>query len=223
MSSRLLILFVGVLALSAFIFRLAFWRAVLFVKPRSVRIDAEDAPGRVKIPEALAKPAAELEALGFVSIGSHSERPHFGPATLCLDFAHAQEKTFATLFESRDGAANLYFTSLLPPSAGDEGPAPGFVITANYRRPAKELSGRYITGWLEDVPADRMLRAHLRRVEGMTVAGTFTQDARLEWARAWIDGPGSSELRSEHLQGLLWTVGSLGMVAAAIFGTFRSP
>ncbi|MBX5484444.1 MAG: hypothetical protein IRZ16_21695 [Myxococcaceae bacterium] len=215
MNARQLILFVAVLLVAAFILRLAFWRAVLFFRPKSLRIDAEDPPGKERVPKSLARLTKELEALGFVPLGSHSERPLFGPVTICFDYARAENKTFATIFESRWGAPRLYFMSLL---AG----GPGFVITANYRRPAKELPGRYISGWLEDIPADRVFRAHVRRIEGMALEGTFTQAARLEYARAFADGPGVSEARQEHVQGLLWTFGSLGMVAAAIFGTLRS-
>lgn len=210
MSFQQILFIIGYFGIAAAVLRLTFWRALLVLRPTSVRLEVEEPGDQVKIPPGLQKSAAELERLGFVRLGSHSEKPPLGPRTLCFDFARPAKGIFATLFEGRDEAAALYLMSRL--ASG------GFVISANHRRPAKDEPGRYVTGWLEDVPVDRIYKAHLRRVEGMPLEATFTQEGRMEAARAWYEGPGRSELRQQHVPGLLWTVASLGMVAAAVFG-----
>lgn len=210
MSFQQLLFIIGYFGIAAVVLRFTLWRALLVFRPTSVRLEIEEPADQVKLPDALQKPAAELERLGFVRLGSHSEKPPFGPRTLCFDFARAEEGIFATLFEGRDEVAALYLMSRLPGG--------GFVISANHRRPAKDEPGRYVTGWLEDVSVDRIYKAHLRRTEGLPVQADFTQEGRMAAARAWYEGPGKSEVRQQHVPGLLWTVASLGMVAAAVFG-----
>ena len=96
----------------------------------------------------------------------------------------------------------------------------GFVITGNHHRPARELKGRYLSGALESLSAARVFTAHLRRVPEIGApAGDYTQEARLAAAGAWFAGPGAVEVRQQNALGLLWTVGTVGMVAAAIFGS----
>lgn len=221
MNAQQLLLFALVLLASAYLLKISLWRTILVLAPSSLRIDAEEPAGQEKLPQALLVYARELEHAGFHSLGTHSERPWLGPATWCFDFARPEDRTFATIFVGKDGFPRVYFLSLLCERPGAEQPA-GFAISANFRRAAVDEPGRYISGWLEDLPPERVFRAHQRRLEGMSTGGRFTQEARVAAARAFLVGPGRRELRQEHVQGLLWTLGSLGMVAAAIFGTLRS-
>ncbi len=187
------------------------WRAWLCLRPTSINIEADAPADQVKLPEALEKADAELRALGLTSLGSHLEQPRFGPQMFSYDYTHGTEKCFATLYVSTNGEAKLYF---LTPTQGG-----GFVITANHRRPAREIKGRYLSGALESLSAARVFTAHLRRVgEVGTPDGEFTQAGRIAAAKAWFAGPGNVEVRQQNALGLLWTVGTVGMVAAAIFG-----
>lgn len=198
-------------AVIAVVMRGNLWRAWLCLWPTSMVLEADAPAGQVKLPEELEKPDAELRALGLISIGSHLERPRFGPETFSYDYAHPTEKCFATLYVGRTGAPRLYF--LTPTSGG------GFVITANHRRAAREIKGRYLSGALESLPASRVFTAHLRRVSQVgTPQAELTQEGRLAAGRAWFAGHGNLEVRQQNALGLLWTVGTVGMVAAAIFG-----
>ena len=187
------------------------WRAWLCLKPTSITIEADAPAGQCKLPQALERADAELRALRFTSLGSHLEQPRFGPQMVSYDYSHPTEPCFATLYVSTNGGAKLYF---LTPTEGA-----GFVITANHRRAAREIKGRYLSGSLESFPAARVLTAHLRRVGEVGVpVGEFTQAGRIAAAKAWFAGPGNVEVRQQNALGLLWTVGTVGMVAAAIFG-----
>lgn len=209
MNVQYVALFVGVLVVAGLILRFSLWRAILFFSPTSIRIDVED-QGRVEVPEALRPTVALLEQAGFAPLGTHSERPVLGPVTLCFDFVSAQDRTWATVFMGRDDVPAVYFLSVL-----EEG---GLVLTSNYRRPAREEPGRYVSGWLEDIPADRVFKAHMRRLEGAALSSALSLEERVDVARQWYSDAGKSEVRQQHVQGLLWSLGSLGMVAAAIFG-----
>lgn len=195
----------------AIVMRGNFWRAWLCLRPTSITIEADAPAGQIKLPEALEKVDAEVRALGFTSLGSHLEQPRFGPEMVSYDYAHPTDKCFATLYVSTSSEAKLYF---LTPTAGG-----GFVITANHRRAAREIKGRYLSGSLESLPAARVFTAHLRRIgEVGTPEGEFTQAGRIAAAKAWFAGPGNVEVRQQNALGLLWTLGTVGMVAAAIFG-----
>ncbi len=195
----------------AIVMRGNLWRAWLCLKPTSMHVEADAPPGQAKLPESLEKLDAELRALGFVSLGSHLEQPRFGPEMLSYDYVHPGDKCFATTYVSTNRQAKLYF---LTPTAGG-----GFVITANHQRAAREIKGRYLSGALESLPSPRVFTAHLRRVGEVGVPeGEFTQAGRVEAAKAWFAGPGNVEVRQQNALGLLWTVGTVGMVAAAIFG-----
>jgi len=186
------------------------WRAVLCIAPGSLALDSEDPPDRVQVPPELTLLAAELARLGFSSIGSRREKPLFAPAAIFYDWANAKERVFATLFLSTSGTPHLYYLTVSPNN--------GFVITANYRRPSREIPGVYLAGAMEDLPAERVYRAHLRRIEPMGALGEYTQEGRLAAAKAWSAGPGRSEIRQQNLHGLMWTAGTLGILAAAVFG-----
>ena len=198
-------------AVIAFVLRGNLWRAWLCLKPTSIQIEADAPADQVKLPKALERPDVELRALGFTSLGTHLEQPRFGPEMISYDYAHPTERCFATLYRGTDGTARFYF---LTRTAND-----GFVITGNHRRPARELKGRYLSGALESLPAARVFTAHLRRVPEIGAPeGEYTQAGRIAAGRAWFAGPGNVEVRQQNALGLLWTVGTVGMVAAAIFG-----
>jgi hypothetical protein len=188
------------------------WRAWLCVRPTSIQIEADAPADQIKLPQKLEKPDAELRALGFEPLGSHLEQPRFGPAMISYDYAHPAERCFATLYVGTNGNPRFYFLTATPQQ--------GFVITANHRRAARELKGRYLSGTLEALPAARVFTAHLRRVpEVGAPEADVTQAGRIAAAKAWFAGPGNLEVRQQNALGLLWTVGTVGMVAAAIFGS----
>src|SRR5687767_13829428 len=148
----------GALILAGYVLHLNLWRAILFVKPGTILVDVDAPADQMKLPDALAGFARRLGDLGFVPLASRIEKPYFAPATVSYDYLHAADKTFATLYIGRDGRPRLYFLSATEPD--------GFVITANYRRPAREIPGRYLSSGVEDMPPDRLYRAHRRRLEG---------------------------------------------------------
>ena len=185
-------------------------RAVLFIAPGTLLIDSEDPPDRMQVPAELATLARTLERLGFSPIGSRREKPLFAGATTYYDYANAPQGVFATLFSSRSGQPRLYYLTTTPGS--------GFVITASYRRPSSEVPGVYLAGALEGFPPERIYRAHLRRIEPLGSVGEYTQQSRLEVAKAWASGPGRSEIRQQNFQGLMWTAAILVFLVAAFFG-----
>jgi hypothetical protein len=186
------------------------WRAILFLFPSSVRVEPEAPADQMDLPLELGQVATQLQALGFVPLGSHEEKPRLQRATRSYDWAHPGERVFATLHLGADGAPRLYLLTPLAPE--------GFVITSGYRRPAMELPGRYRSGSLEDASPERLLRAHLRRLEGLTPSGDFTWEGRVQAGRSWYQGLGRKEIRRQNLQGLLWTVMAVAIVASAFLG-----
>jgi hypothetical protein len=210
MTNEQIAVLLGVLLVAAVILRLTLWRAILCVAPSSVQLEIEEPGAPSKVDPALRKTDAELLRLGFERLGTHSEKSPLGPSTLCFDYLHRTDRTFATVFD-KGGVPHLYFLSRLTDGAT--------ALTANYRRPARELPGHYFSGYLEDFPPERVYKAHLRRVEGHFAGGDadVSLEGRVALARTWYAGPGRSEVRQQHVQGLLWTVGSLGMVAALLF------
>lgn len=197
------------LVLALVLLRLNFWRAVLFLAPTSVRVEAEAPADQMDLPAELAPLAEQLRALGFTALGSHEEKPRFHAASRSYDFARSAERVFATLHLGRDDTPRLYFLTPLAPE--------GFVITAGYKRPALDLPG-YRSGGLEDATPERLYRAHLRRLEGLTPGGDFTWEGRVEAGRSWYRGLGQKEIRKQNLAGLLWTVAALAIVASAFVG-----
>ena len=198
-----------VLVVAALVLRWNLWRAVLCLRPEAMRVEADAPADQAKPPTALASREAELLALGFVRLGSHTERPPLGAAQLSFDYVHPAERTFATLYGNARGQPRLYFFT---PTANG-----GFVITADHRRPAREEPGRYLSGAMDDVNSDRVFKAHLRRLpEVGPPADALTHDARLAAGRAWYQGAGRHEVRQQNALGLLWTLGSLGMVGAML-------
>jgi hypothetical protein len=189
--------------------RFQVWRAVLFLKPESCVVDVETPAEATSIPVELDDAWAELKALGFVVLGVRREKRLFGNEALFFDSHHPKHPVAAALSLTRDGEEQL---ELLTRSER------GLVITANCRRIAREVPGVYLSGGLEGVSCERLLKAHLRRVGeiGMPIPITSLEQ-RVDVARAWYAGAGKPELRQEHAVGLLWTVGALGMLGASVF------
>lgn len=198
------------LGLAVTLLVLNFWRAILYLHPAGVRVEP-DAPGdQMDLPSELEPVAEQLRSLGFIPLGSHEEKPLLRRASISYDYAHPAERVFATLHLGPRDTSRLYLLTPLAPE--------GFVITAGYRRPALDIPGRYRSGGLEDVSTERLFRAHLKRLEGLTPTGDFTWEGRVQAGRSWYRGLGQKEIRKQNLPGLLWTVAALAMVASAFLG-----
>lgn len=201
---KLVLICAGALAL----LRWNLWRAILFLRPQATTVEPDAPADQSKPPAPLEKTEAELSALGFAKLGTHLERSPLSKTRLGFDYAHPGERVFATAFLSPRGEPRLYF---LTPTANG-----GFVITADHRRPAHEVPGRYLSGGMDETSPERIFKAHLRRVATVGEPQmTPTLEARVEAGRAWYAGPGRREVRQQNALGLLWTLGSLGMVGAA--------
>jgi hypothetical protein len=198
------------LGLAVTLLALNFWRAVLYLFPARVRVEPEAPADQMNLPSELEPVAEQLRALGFLPLGSHEEKPPLRRASLSYDYAHPGERVFATLHQGSNGAPRLYFLTPLAPE--------GFVITAGYRRPALDIPGRYRSGSLEEASPERLFRAHLKRLEGLSPTGDFTWEGRVEAGRSWYRGLGQKEIRRQNLPGLLWTVAALAIVASAFLG-----
>ena len=187
------------------------WRAVLCLFPSSLKVEPEGPAGGVPIPTGLSALSDELLALGFVALGSHREKAWLRRAELLFDFCHPTDRAYASVFRGRDGRPGVLLLSRV------EGEA--FALTANQRRPAKEIPGRYLSGALEVATLDRVFKAHQRRAQSLGAPlARCDQEGFFEARQAWFEGPGRRELRAQNLPGLLWTVGTLGIVGAAVFG-----
>lgn len=200
---------VAALAAALVLLKLQAWRAVLCVAPQLVRVEADTPADVTEVPPELEDAWAELKKLGFVLLGAHTEKAPLAPVRWYLDGKHASEPVLASLSVGRDEQDHLYlFTQS----------ERGFVITANYKRPSLEVPGAYLAGGLEGVSPERLFKAHLRRVPEIgAVKRLDTLEDRVNAAREWFARSGKPELRQQHAVGLLWTLGALGMVAAALF------
>jgi hypothetical protein len=190
------------------------WRAWLFVKPQSMIIEPDEPAEKMNLPGVIEAIAEDLEKFGFKAIGTHYEKPRFTKETVSYDYANTEKKVFATIYEGRDGGARMY---LLTPIKCPDG-STGFVVTANYRRPAREIGRCYYSGGLEDYATERVLKAHLRRVENekLEPIGEFNAEGRITAARAWFAGFGRTEVRAQNLHGLLWSAGAVAMLVSGI-------
>jgi hypothetical protein len=201
----------AVLALCGALVLLRFqaFRAVLCVWPQSVKVEAETPADVTEVPGELEDTWGELKKLGFVLLGAHSEKVPLAFSTRWfLDARHPQHPVIASMSVSSDGHDQLVFLTQSQR---------GFVITANYRRLSTEVPGAYLAGGLEGAAPERLLKAHLRRVPEIGTPRVLeTLEDRVVAAREWFSKSGKPELRQQHAVGLLWTLGALGMVGAAL-------
>lgn len=205
-------LLVGLVALAAAVklLTLNLWRAVLFIAPGSVQLRSEGALELEALPPPLAPLAGQLRELGFVALCTHSEKPLLHGATRCYDLVHPGERTFATLYLSEAERARVYFLTPLTSEAG--------VLTREPGRPGFALPGRYGARGLDEPVLRRLWHAHQQRLHGLTPSEDFTPEARLQVGRSWYRSMGRREIRRQNVQGLLWTLVALVMVAF-LFGS----
>jgi hypothetical protein len=213
-----LLLVLGALVLAGVMFRLNVWRALVWLKPSRVSVEQDAPADQMKVPEGLSAAAGALRALGFEALGSRYEKVPLAPAFISYDFANAQAHAYATVYAGKFGRSRLYF---LTPTQGN-----GFVITADFRRPSREEGKHYLAGGLPNVPPERLLKAHHKRLEGFTPVEVYTPEARIEAARAWLAGPARREIRQQNLNGLVSSVLSgllFAMAAAAAIAMLLKP
>jgi hypothetical protein len=204
-ASHPVVALVAVLA-GVFIVRHHLWRAVLCLAPQTLRTLVEEPGDAMTVPGTLEGVWDSLRALGFTPVGSHTEAPRFGRAILFYDAALPAQHTWTSVAWVDAQVRVLLLTRT----------SQGFVLTTNYPRVARELPGRYLAGALVGASPDRLLKAHLRRVAelGATLDQPFTLEGRVELTRAWLQGPGATELRLQHAIGLLWALGGLALIAS---------
>lgn len=186
------------------------WRAVLCLRPQAVKVEVETPAHVTQVPGELEDAWAELKKLGFTLLGAHSENTPLSPrARWFLDAKHPAHPVVASLSVGSDEQEHLVLVTQSER---------GFVITANYRRLSFEVPGVYLSGGLDGASPERLLNAHLRRVPQIGVPKVLeTIEDRVIAAREWYSRSGKPELRQQHAVGLLWTLGALGMVGAALF------
>jgi hypothetical protein len=218
----------GVLVAALVVLWFQGWRALLFLRPGSARVEVETPADVTTVPEELADTWGELQKLGFTLLGVHSEKTPLAPRRFFLDGVHATEPVNVSLPFLSDGPEALVAARRVlggrdePESEGElfelvTQSDRGFVFTANYKRLAREVPGAYLSGGLDGASPERVLKAHLRRVpEVGTPKRLETLDSRVLAAREWYARSGKPELRQQHAVGLLWTLGALGMVCAAL-------
>ncbi|MGV3620297.1 MAG: hypothetical protein ACO1OB_05755 [Archangium sp.] len=196
------------LLLAALLLRVFAWRAVLAIKPELARIEVETPADVTQLPGELEDTWAELKKLGFVLLGTHSEKYPLKGEVLFVDGVHETEPVVASLTVGPDEQDHL---TLWTQSER------GWVVTANFKRPSREVPGAYLSGFIDGAGAERLFKVHVRRVPEIGAPRRLdTLEKRVDAAREWFVGSGKAELRQEHAVALLWSVGALGMVAAAI-------
>ena len=57
--------------------------------------------------------------------------------------------------------------------------------------------------------------------EQVKPSGDFTQSERVAAGKRWFDGYGRSEVRSQNLHGLLWTITTVAAVVLAVIQILR--
>jgi hypothetical protein len=190
--------------------RLNAWRAWLFLFPTRVRLRPVD-PGPV--PPALVPWVEQLRALGFVPVGGHVQHSPLHRGVTAHDFAHADERVFASLYLSARGDPRVYLLS--PVASGDAvltdgAPASPLVLAGLARAAARQCP-----------PVARVLALHRERMRGREAVGEFTGPGRLAAGHTWLQGPGQREIRRQSLPGLLWTILALALVASLLLGGGR--
>ncbi len=198
-----------VLVAALVLLRFQAWRAVLCLWPQAMQVEVETPADVTQVPGELEDAWGELKKLGFILLGAHSEKAPLAPkARWFLDAVHPAHPVAASLTVGSDEQDQLVFFT-----QSDR----GFVITANYRRLSIEVPGAYLAGGLDGATPERCLKAHLRRVPEIGAPRVLkTIEERVVAAREWYSRSGKPELRQQHAVGLLWTLGALGMVGAAL-------
>jgi hypothetical protein len=207
-----LLITLGAVAFAAAVLRSQAWRAFAALHPELLRLEIDAPADQMKLPAPLEPRERALRELGFQPLGRHLEQRPLGPSVLAYDYLSSTAPVFATLMQGGDGGGRLTF---LTRTEGG-----GFVLTADHRCPARDLPGRYVSGGLEGAAVDRVYRAHLKRLEAFTPEQEGTLEGRLETEREWVRGLGRAEVRQQNLLGLLWSLGSLGMLAVVLVDRF---
>ncbi len=205
---------IAVLALVGALVLLRFqaWRAVLCLWPQAVKVEVETPADVTVVPPELEDSVAELKKLGLTLLGMHSEKSPLAPVRQFVDLVLPGQPVVASLWVGPDEHEQLVFLT-----QSDR----GFVITANFRRLSYEVPGAYLAGGLDGASPERVLKAHLRRVPEIgTPKALATIEDRVAAARDWYSRSGKAELRQQHAVGLLWTLGAVGMVGAALVRLF---
>lgn len=186
-------------------------RALLFVAP-TVRVwgDAGASPGSAR----RLRLGAELEELGFTSLGVQHARSALG-ALSTADDAYAAERrgAFADVVEGRrgDGPGVVFFTPFQGGAA---------VLTANFPR-RSVATERVQAGGIPDAPLEAVLAAHQVAVERFAArfgppAVSADLDARLAATRAWFEGEGRRELRRVHASAFAILLFGVALLASAV-------
>lgn len=184
------------------------WRAVLFLRPQATRVETETPADVTQVPGELEEAVFELKKLGFTLLGAHTEKIALARERLFVDLVHTTEPVTATLTVGPDEQEHLVFVT-----ESEQ----GFVVTANYKRPAREVPGRYLSGSIDGAAPERLFKVHLRRVPEIGPAKRVDSlDSRVLSVRRWFSESGKPELRQQHAVGLLWTLFALGMVGASL-------
>ncbi|MDP3236407.1 MAG: hypothetical protein Q8N26_26690 [Myxococcales bacterium] len=208
------------------------WRTLIFVTPSATTLEIEDGSPDAPVPGWLEETHTTLRGLGFAPVGSWLELRRLGPARTSWGYVNETQRVFAIVSDSP--LVRVKRTPLTPPEPRLErdGPAArvtfvtvsaasGFLLSSNFRRPGATLPHRHLCAGLPNASAERLFRAHLRRVEELGLpAGTFTLEGLLAHLRDWHASVGRAELQRQHAVGLLWTLGGLGMVAGPLVGRF---
>lgn len=204
------------------------WRALVFVTPSSTTLEIEDGSPDAPVPGWLEPSHESLRALGFSLVGTWLEQRRLGPTRTSWGYVNPAHHTFAVV--SDGPLVRRAQPAWIPPEPRleREGPAArvtfvtvsasnGFLLSSNFRRPGASVPARHLCAGLPGAAADRLFRAHLRRIPELGApAGTFTLDGLLAHLREWQSSVGRAELQRLHAVGLLWTGGGLGMVASPL-------
>lgn len=209
-----------------------FWRSLVFLTPSATQLEIDDGSPDAPVPGWLEETHELLRSLGFTLAGTWIELRRLGPARTCWGYLNEAQKTFAIAADSPLVRVDRRPWTPPEPKLEREGPAArvtfftvssagGFLLSSNFRRPGASLPGRHLCAGLPGASADRLFRAHVRRVPELgTPVGTFTLEGLLSHLKDWHSTVGRAELQRQHAVGLLWTVGGLGMVAVPFVGRF---
>lgn len=192
-------------------------RAILFLAPRSIRIEGDEgAPARASGQVA----AGELlESLGFRRLGIRRERGPLGGLRMDVDGWVHPDGTCADAFPAGGRDAVVSFLTTF---------ADGYQVgTSNFRRASVE-SGAGRVGGLPGAALHGALAAHLRLVEPLGATHGAPREvpdlaARVSLARGFYAGIGAVELRRPAFMSLLNSAVALVLLASAVKLALRGP